>query len=104
MLTCHYTGVVNASSLVVLWKFQAARQTTNIAIWTYNGPQNNDGWYDNHGEIFAKVKTDITKEHAIILKGATLTDQGMYSCMVEYYKHGEFVDDKGYLEVVVNGM
>lgn len=103
-LKCQYSGVTKASSVIVKWKHRAFGQSEGNTIWTYDGNINTDTC---HGSTlpYEKVYTDITKEHAIRLKNASLVDEGTYSCNVEYYSNrGRYFDDEKAIKITVIGL
>ena len=85
-LRCHYTGVTSSNSLVVKWTYRAIGHKGRTSIWTYDGSEGEDFIFTGLAESkFIKIESDIKKEHTIMLRNASLSDAGNYTCTVEYF-------------------
>ena len=90
---------------MIKWEYRGSGQASASSIWTYRGSTKTDTWYGNSNQWkFDRVKTDITKEHAIRLKQAELTDEGTYSCKMEYFGDGNYFDGNRHMQITVISM
>ena len=104
LLKCQYTGVRNASKLVVKWEHRVDVQSSGVDIWTYDGSRAINSAQSSYKGKFEVVDSVITHEHVIRLKKAELADEGSYSCMVEYYGGGEYSDHHSRMLMTILGM
>ena len=100
-LRCSYTGVEEASFLVIRWVHISS--VFPNPIWTYDGKKNSDVAFN---EKFSRVKLEVTKtlqEHSIRLNNASLEDEGVYFCNVEYRNDEIYSEGKSRTTVTVIG-
>ena len=101
ILKCQYTGVTDASLLVVKWEYRPRGLTSGFPIWTFEGDIKKDSWHEDDTK-FEKIDTDLTKLHAISLKRAQFEDEGTYFCNLEYYGD-EYSEERGSVNIAVIG-
>ena len=102
-LECQYTGVPDASSIIVTWQYKSLQKQATTTILPYYGYNKSDMFWGNK-ERFEKAGKDITSEHAIMLKEATLADEGRYFCIVEHYIGSDYTEAKNSLQIDIIGM
>ena len=105
MLLCHYTGVVDASHILVHWELKKKSQSLLKRIWTYDGPNGIDSGVGGLSKISSMNDTSASK-HSIHIHNVTEADSGSYSCHVENWYNGKQSDavDSEYITIAYKGL
>ena len=94
-LRCQYKNISSPQYLVLKWSHTSSGDGHSDSLWLFDGANAVETGIGIGKSHYSRVDTDVTHEHAILLKSATFHDDGEYYCDVEYqddeyqsyYKH-----------------
>ena len=82
---------------MITWLFEGTK-----GIWAYDGSLGQDDHYGKNN--FEKCDSNIERRHRIKLTNASLSNEGMYTCQVQYHDSGVYFEGKSDMQLTVIGL